>query len=71
MPITTSAGSVAVLSELPGQRMQPRDPSDALRQPRPRQQPARLILHLSIVVAPGPVITGKQDRSRPLTRRSS
>jgi hypothetical protein len=42
------------------QLVQPGDPRHALRQPRPGQPPARLILQLHAVVIPGPAIPRKQ-----------
>ena len=53
------------ISELADQRVQPGEPGDPLREPRPGQHPAPLVLHLDVVMIFSPVIPGKQHTSLP------
>ena len=52
------------LGELADQRVQPGDPGDPFRQPRPGQHPAPLVLQLDVVMI-SPVIADKQHTSLP------
>jgi hypothetical protein len=51
--------------ELADQRVQPGDPGDPLRQPRPGQHLTLLVLQLDIVMIFRPVIAGEQHTSLP------
>jgi hypothetical protein len=51
--------------ELADQRVQPGDPGDPFRQPRPGQHPAPLVLQLDVVMIFSPVIADKQHTSLP------
>ena len=51
--------------KLADQGVQPGDPGDPLRQPRPCQHPALLILHLDVVMIFRPVIPDEQHTSLP------
>ena len=57
--------------ELADQRVQPGDPGDPFRQPRPGQHPARLVLHLDVVMIFSPVIADEQHTSLPSIRHLS
>ena len=51
--------------ELADQRVQPGDPGDPLRQPRPGQHLALLVLQLDVVMIFSPVIADEQHTSLP------
>jgi len=48
--------------------VQPRDPGDPLRQPRPRQHLALLVLQLDVVMIFRPVIADEQHPGLPSIR---
>jgi len=56
---------------LSDQLVQPADPGQPLRQPLPRQQPARVVFDLEIVMGLSPVITDEQHPASSLVDQQS